>query len=100
MKCTLTAICFFRRHQDTGSTFTGTGSTFTRALVSSRIIPFRLALGSQRALRVLPLIPTHRGLRLEWCRARRNWTTVEGNQVVYSDKSRFNLSSDDNRVRV
>ncbi|GFU42479.1 transposable element Tcb1 transposase [Trichonephila clavipes] len=37
---------------------------------------------------------------LEWCHARRNWTADEWNQVVFSDESRFNLSSDDNRVRV
>ncbi|GFX46443.1 transposable element Tcb2 transposase [Trichonephila clavipes] len=57
-------------------------------------------LGSRRPLRVLPLTPTHRRLRLEWCHARGNWTAVEWNQVVFSDESRFNLSSDDNRVRV
>ncbi|GFW47719.1 transposable element Tcb1 transposase [Trichonephila clavipes] len=37
---------------------------------------------------------------LDWCRARGNWTAAEWNQVVFSDESRFNLSSDDNRVRV
>ncbi|GFX06327.1 transposable element Tcb2 transposase [Trichonephila clavipes] len=36
---------------------------------------------------------------IEWCHARGNWTAAEGNQVVISDESRFNLSSDDNRVR-
>ncbi|GFX06268.1 transposable element Tcb2 transposase [Trichonephila clavipes] len=36
---------------------------------------------------------------VEWCHARGNWTAAEGNQVVISDESRFNLSSDDNRVR-
>ncbi|GFW08116.1 transposable element Tcb2 transposase [Trichonephila clavipes] len=45
-------------------------------------------------------MPTHRRLRLEWCRARGNWTATEWNQVVISDESRFNLSSDDNRVGV
>ncbi|GFT75731.1 transposable element Tcb2 transposase [Trichonephila clavipes] len=45
-------------------------------------------------------MPTHRRLRLEWCRARGNWTAAEWNQIVFSDESRFNLSSDDNRVRV
>ncbi|GFX41568.1 transposable element Tcb2 transposase [Trichonephila clavipes] len=35
-----------------------------------------------------------------WCRARGNWIAVERNQVVFSDESKFNLSSDDNRVRV
>ncbi|GFV62488.1 transposable element Tcb1 transposase [Trichonephila clavipes] len=33
-------------------------------------------------------------------RARRNWTAAEWNQVVFSDEFRFNLNSDDNRVRV
>ncbi|GFY17891.1 transposable element Tcb2 transposase [Trichonephila clavipes] len=73
------------------------------AAVSSRTIRRRLAEGhlrSQRPLRVLPLTPTHQCLRLECCRARENWTAAEWNQVVFSDESRFNLSSDDNRVRV
>ncbi|GFU49052.1 transposable element Tcb2 transposase [Trichonephila clavipes] len=57
-------------------------------------------LGSRRPLRVLPLTPTHRRLRLEWCHARGNWTAAEWNQVVFSDEYRFNLSCDDNHVRV
>ncbi|GFW29791.1 transposable element Tcb2 transposase [Trichonephila clavipes] len=73
------------------------------APVSSRTIRRCLAeghLGSRRPLRVLPLTPIHRRLRLEWCRTRENLTAAEWNQVVYSDEPRFNLSSDDNRVRV
>ncbi|GFV47902.1 transposable element Tcb2 transposase [Trichonephila clavipes] len=73
------------------------------APVSSRTIRKYLAeghLGSRRPLLVLPLTPTHRPLRLEWCRARGNWTAAEWYQVVFSDESRFNLSSDDNRGRV
>ncbi|GFU69732.1 transposable element Tcb2 transposase [Trichonephila clavipes] len=35
-----------------------------------------------------------------WCRERGNWTAAEWNQVVFSNESGFNLSSDDNRVRV
>ncbi|GFV15917.1 transposable element Tcb2 transposase [Trichonephila clavipes] len=71
--------------------------------VSSRNIRRRLAeghLGLRRRLRMLPLTPTHRCLHLERCRARVNWTAAEWNQVVFSDESRFNLSSNDNRVRV
>ncbi|GFV17793.1 transposable element Tcb2 transposase [Trichonephila clavipes] len=56
--------------------------------------------GSLRPLRVLPLTPTHRRLRLEWYRGRGNWTAAEWNQVVFNDESRFNLSSDGKRVRV
>ncbi|GFS88563.1 transposable element Tcb2 transposase [Trichonephila clavipes] len=71
--------------------------------VSSRTIRRRLDerhLGSRRPLPVLPLTPSHRRLCLEWCRARRNWTAAEWNQVVFNDESRNNLSSDDNCVRV
>ncbi|GFX30911.1 transposable element Tcb2 transposase [Trichonephila clavipes] len=57
-------------------------------------------LGSRHPLRVLSLTPTHRHLRLEWCRARGNWPAVEWNHVVFRDEFRFNLSSDDNLIRV
>ncbi|GFV58117.1 transposable element Tcb2 transposase [Trichonephila clavipes] len=73
------------------------------AHVSSRTIRRRLVeghLGSQRPLRVLPLKPTHQRLRLEWCRARGNWIAAEWYHVVFSNESRFNLSIDENRVRV
>ncbi|GFX33935.1 transposable element Tcb1 transposase [Trichonephila clavipes] len=71
--------------------------------VVEKTAPSRLAerqLGSRHPLRVLPLTPTHRRLRLEWCRILGNWTAAESNQVVFSDESRFNFSSDNNRVRV
>ncbi|GFU96627.1 transposable element Tcb2 transposase [Trichonephila clavipes] len=73
------------------------------APVSSRTIRRCLAeghLGSRSPLRVLPLTPTNLRLHLEWNRARGNWNAAEWNQVVFSDLSRFNLSSEDNRVRV
>ncbi|GFW21034.1 transposable element Tcb1 transposase [Trichonephila clavipes] len=41
-----------------------------------------------------------RRLRLKWCYARGNWTVAEWNQDAFIDESRFNLSSDDNRVRM
>ncbi|GFW69481.1 transposable element Tcb2 transposase [Trichonephila clavipes] len=71
--------------------------------VSSRTIQRHLAEGHSRSqclLRVLPLAPTHRWLHLEWRHVRENWTAVEWNQVILSDKSKINLSSDGNRVRV
>ncbi|GFW86639.1 transposable element Tcb2 transposase [Trichonephila clavipes] len=92
-KCTRTDNCFID-HQ---------AAPLLGAPVSSRTIRGRLAeghLGSQRLLRVLALTSIHRRLRLEWFHARGNWTAAEWNQVVFVDKSRFNLSSDDNRVRV
>ncbi|GFX04852.1 transposable element Tcb2 transposase [Trichonephila clavipes] len=71
------------------------------ALVSSRTIRRRLAeghLGLRLPLRVLPLTPTYRRHRMEWCHACGNWTAAEWNQIVFSGEFRFNLSSDDNRV--
>ncbi|UYV63297.1 hypothetical protein LAZ67_2003685 [Cordylochernes scorpioides] len=64
--------------------------------------PLRLVangLHSCRPLRRLPLAPPNRLQRLEWCRARSTWMT-EWHRVVFSDESRFCLSSDSRRVRV
>ncbi|GFU56775.1 transposable element Tcb2 transposase [Trichonephila clavipes] len=71
------------------------------APVSSRTLRRCLAeghFGLRRPLHTLPLTPTHRHLRLEWCCARGYCTAAEWKQVIFSDESRFNLSSDDNRV--
>ncbi|UYV80571.1 Transposase [Cordylochernes scorpioides] len=70
--------------------------------VSIRTISRRLVangLHSCRPLRRLPLTPPNRRQRLEWCRARSTWMT-EWHRVVFSDESRFCLSSDSRRVRV
>ncbi|GFV31999.1 HTH_Tnp_Tc3_2 domain-containing protein [Trichonephila clavipes] len=40
-----------------------------------------LYLRFRHPLRVLPLTPTHRSLRLEWCRARGNFTAAEWNRL-------------------
>ncbi|GFW38389.1 transposable element Tcb2 transposase [Trichonephila clavipes] len=53
--------------------------------VSFRTIRKRQAEGhllSRSPLCVLPLMPTHRRLRLEWCCIRGNWTAVDLNQVI------------------
>ncbi|UYV75883.1 Transposase [Cordylochernes scorpioides] len=66
--------------------------TISRRLVAN-------GLNSCRPLRRLPLTPPNRRQRLEWCRARSTWMT-EWHRVVFSDESRFCLSSDSRRVRV
>ncbi|GFX37228.1 transposable element Tcb2 transposase [Trichonephila clavipes] len=79
------------------------GAPSQGASMSSPTIRRRLAeghLGSRCSSCVMPLTPTQRRLRLEWCRVRGNWTASEWNPVVFSDEFRFNLRSDDNRVRV
>ncbi|UYV82664.1 Transposase [Cordylochernes scorpioides] len=70
--------------------------------ISTRTISRRLVangLHSCRPLRRLPLTPPNRRQRLEWCQARSTWMT-EWHRVVFSDESRFCLSSDSRRVRV
>ncbi|UYV64878.1 hypothetical protein LAZ67_3002250 [Cordylochernes scorpioides] len=70
--------------------------------ISTRTISRRLVangLHSCRPLRRLPLTPPNRRQRLEWCRARSTCMT-EWHRVVFSDESRFCLSSDSRRVRV
>ncbi|UYV67486.1 hypothetical protein LAZ67_5000874 [Cordylochernes scorpioides] len=70
----------------------GFHKTISRRLVAN-------GLHSCRPLRRLPLTPPNRRQRLEWCRARSTWMT-EWHRVVFSDESRFCLSSDSRRVRV
>ncbi|UYV81818.1 hypothetical protein LAZ67_20002585 [Cordylochernes scorpioides] len=70
--------------------------------ISTRTISRRLVangLHSCSPLRRLPLTPPNRRQRLEWCRARSTWM-MEWHRVVFSDESRFCLSSDCRRVRV
>ncbi|UYV82515.1 hypothetical protein LAZ67_21002634 [Cordylochernes scorpioides] len=70
--------------------------------ISTRTISRRLVangLHSCRPLRRLRLTPPNRRQRLEWCRARSTWMT-EWHRVVFSDESRFCLSSDSRSVRV
>ncbi|GFV14290.1 transposable element Tcb2 transposase [Trichonephila clavipes] len=60
---------------------------------SARVQPAASSAGIQAQ-------PTHRCHRLERCHTRGNRTAAEWNQVVFSDESRSNVSSDDNRVRL
>ena len=47
----------------------------------------------------LPLSRGHQCLRLQWARERRHWR-AEWRNVVFTDESRFNMSSNDGRLRV
>ncbi|UYV64526.1 hypothetical protein LAZ67_3001100 [Cordylochernes scorpioides] len=73
------------------------GITHYQQTISRRLVAN--GLHSCRPLRRLPLTPPNRRQRLEWCRARSTWMT-EWHRVVFSDESRFCLSSDSRRVRV
>ncbi|GFU01008.1 HTH_Tnp_Tc3_2 domain-containing protein [Trichonephila clavipes] len=51
-------------------------------------------LYARRPVVCVPLIRQHRTARLQWCREHHNWTEQGWTCVLFSDKSRFSLSSD------
>ncbi|GFW49073.1 transposable element Tcb2 transposase [Trichonephila clavipes] len=57
-------------------------------------------LFARRPARCVPLTPAHRIRRSLWCREHRNWTDNEWGRVLFTDESRFSLSSDSNRILI
>ncbi|GBN20828.1 Transposable element Tcb2 transposase [Araneus ventricosus] len=56
-------------------------------------------LQSKRPVRVLPLTPKRRRLRLQWCHAGATWNETNFQNVVFGNESRFVLGTDDNHVQ-
>ncbi|GFU39574.1 transposable element Tcb1 transposase [Trichonephila clavipes] len=54
----------------------------------------------RRPVRCVPLTPAHRRRRSLWCREHRNWRDNEWGRVLFTDESRFSLSSDSHRILV
>ncbi|GFX84253.1 transposable element Tcb2 transposase [Trichonephila clavipes] len=57
-------------------------------------------LFARRPVRCVPLTPSHRRRRSLWCREHRNWRDNEWGQVLFTDESRFSLSSDSHRILI
>ncbi|GFV07352.1 transposable element Tcb2 transposase [Trichonephila clavipes] len=57
-------------------------------------------LFAQRPVRCVPLTPAHRRRRSLWCREHRNWRDNEWGRVLFTDESRFSLSSDSHRILI
>ncbi|GFY29991.1 transposable element Tcb1 transposase [Trichonephila clavipes] len=57
-------------------------------------------LFSRRPVRCVPLTPAHRRRRSLWCREHRNWRDNEWGRVLFTDESRFSLSSDSHRILI
>ena len=78
-------------------------TTFNRTLgqaISRTTVARRLhggGLFARRPLRCVPLTPAHRRDRLRWCQEHGEWTDEEWSRVLFSDESRFSLSSDSGR---
>ncbi|GFV93494.1 transposable element Tc1 transposase [Trichonephila clavipes] len=52
------------------------------------------------ALYGVPLTPAHRKRRSLWCREHRNWRDNEWGRVLFTNESRFSLSSDSHRILI
>ncbi|GFW15964.1 transposable element Tcb2 transposase [Trichonephila clavipes] len=72
-------------------------STATRVALCASSIRRRLLQRGPRTR--IPLTQNHRRLRLHWANVHRSWR-ADWQQVVFSDKSRFNLWHHDGRIRV
>ncbi|GFS89302.1 transposable element Tcb2 transposase [Trichonephila clavipes] len=65
--------------------------------ISRKTVARRLRGGglyARRPIVCVPLTRQHRTARLQWCRKHHNWTEQDWACVLFSDESRFSLSSD------
>ncbi|GFS88991.1 transposable element Tcb2 transposase [Trichonephila clavipes] len=75
-----------------------TGRPISRFTVARRL--HGGGLFAQRPVRCVPLTPAHRRRRSLWCREHRNWRDNEWGRVLFTDESRFSLSSDSHRILI
>ncbi|GFV70372.1 transposable element Tcb2 transposase [Trichonephila clavipes] len=70
----------------------GGGKQISRKTVARRLRGG--GLYARRPVVCVPLTRQHRTARLQWCREHHNWTEQDWACILFSDESRFNLSSD------
>ncbi|GFU67970.1 transposable element Tcb1 transposase [Trichonephila clavipes] len=75
-----------------------TGRSISRFTVARRL--HGGGLFARRPVRCVPLTPSHRRRRSLWCREHRNWRDNEWGRVLFTDESRFSLSSDSHRILI
>ncbi|GFV56674.1 transposable element Tc1 transposase [Trichonephila clavipes] len=75
-----------------------TGRPISRFIVARRL--HGGGLFARRPVRCVPLTPAHRRRRSLWCREHRNWRDNEWGRVLFTDESRFSLSSDSHRILI
>ncbi|GFV34373.1 transposable element Tcb2 transposase [Trichonephila clavipes] len=77
------------------------GGRVRRKQISRKTVARRLKGGglyARRPVVCVPLTRQHRTARLQWCREHHNWTEQDWACVLFSDESRFSLSSDCRRL--
>ncbi|GFX86526.1 transposable element Tcb1 transposase [Trichonephila clavipes] len=91
-----------KRRQTAGEiarhTTQATGRRISRFTVARRL--HGGGLFARRPVRCVPLTPAHRRRRSLWCREHRNWRDNEWGRVLFTDESRFSLSSDSHRILI
>ncbi|GFU64562.1 transposable element Tcb2 transposase [Trichonephila clavipes] len=75
-----------------------TGRPISRFTVARRL--HGGGLFARRPVRCVPLTPAHRRRRSLWCREHRNWRDNEWGRILFTDESRFSLSSDSHRILI
>ncbi|GFU93426.1 transposable element Tcb2 transposase [Trichonephila clavipes] len=75
-----------------------TGRPISRFTVARRL--HGGGLFARRPVRCVPLMPAHRRRRSLWCREHRNRRDNEWGRVLFTDESRFSLSSDSHRILI
>ncbi|GFW00342.1 transposable element Tcb2 transposase [Trichonephila clavipes] len=75
-----------------------TGRPISRFTVARRL--HGGGLFARRPVRYVPLMPAHRRRRSLWCREHRNLGHNEWGRVLFTDESRFSLSSDSHRILI
>ncbi|GFW46362.1 putative DD41D transposase [Trichonephila clavipes] len=75
-----------------------TGRPISRFTVARRL--HGGGLFARRPVRCVPLTPVHQRRRSLWCQEHRNWRDNEWGRVLFTDESRFSLSSDSHRILI
>ncbi|GFT33917.1 transposable element Tcb1 transposase [Trichonephila clavipes] len=75
-----------------------TGRPISRFTVARRL--HGGGLFARRPVRCVPLTTAHRRRHSLWCREHRNWRDNEWGRVLFTDESRFSLSSDSHRILI
>ncbi|GFV25871.1 transposable element Tc1 transposase [Trichonephila clavipes] len=87
-----------RQREKSLDTTQATGRPISRFTVARRL--HGGGLFARRPVRCVPLTPAHRRRRSLWCRKHRNWRDNEWGRVLFTDESRFSLSSDSHRILI
>ncbi|GFV35755.1 transposable element Tcb2 transposase [Trichonephila clavipes] len=77
------------------SVFAASGKQISRKTVARRLRGG--GLYARRPVVCVPLTRQHRTARFQWCREHHNWSEQDWECVLFSNESRFSLSSDSRR---